>query len=160
MGDAHAPGRRRFGAFVTGVFVVPMAVVGAVACGSKGVDQSACRQIEEARCQAAPACAISITPPNYTSGTDVEACKQYYDVACLAGLTVASPSSAEVTACLDAIQSSCTYVTTPQDSPGCAWLAPSADAGTVAADASADASDATDGATASDSPAEAEDATD
>lgn len=144
MGHAHAPRRGRSSACTTCVLVGALIAAITSACGSKAVGVDTCKQIEAARCQAAPACPnVSITPPDYTSGTDVAACIRYYDVACLNGLQVSAPTSAEVTACIASINGSCDYVATPQDSPDCAWLSTSPDAGSeVDASAAADAGDA------------------
>jgi hypothetical protein len=118
------------------------------ACGTDAVDVDACRKIEEARCQRAPACAIPIEPPYSTSGSDVSECERYYDVACLHGLeNGTTPSSAQLAACVAAIQGTgptgndCSVVATPASSPACAWLAPPAvaDAAADVADASAEA---------------------
>jgi hypothetical protein len=168
VGDAHAPRSRRWGACGAGRSLVALGValgiapgialgsvlgaalvVGVVgACGSKGVGIDVCKQIETARCQAAPDCGVMIAPPDYyTSGTAAEACIRYYDVACLNGLQVAAPTSAEVTACLDAINTGCAYVSTPQDSPACAWLS------TTDAGENANVPDVVDAADAADAPA-------
>jgi len=145
MGHAYALRRGRSSACATCVVVGALIAAVTSACGSKAVGVDTCKQIETARCQAAPACNnVSITPPDYTSGTDVAACTRYYDVACLDGLQVSAPTSAEVTACIASINTSCAYVSTPQDSPACAWLSTTPDAGNeVDATDAADATDAT-----------------
>jgi|SRR5580700_3463576 hypothetical protein len=167
MGDAHAPRPRRFGACVSRVsavaLVASLAGIVVAACGSKGTGVDVCKQVDTARCQAAPACGIQLTTPVYTSGTAVEACTQYYDVACFNGLQVAAPTSAEVSACVAAINAGdCTCVATPQDCAACAWLSTSPDAGEDAAtaEASSDAADAADAAEAGDVVTEAEGASD
>jgi hypothetical protein len=100
-------------------------------CGNGAVDVDGCRQIEEARCRQAPACGIKITPPNFTSGTDVEACIRYYDDACLNGLASSDPGASAVSACVTAIQNDstkkdgCSTVRQPQtDTGACGWLVP------------------------------------
>jgi hypothetical protein len=133
MGDANAPRPRRFGAYVARGSALALGAslaVGLVsACGSKAVGVDLCKQIDTARCQRAPACGVMLTTPDFTSGTAVDACIRYYDVACLNGLEVAAPSSAEANACVDAINSDCDYVATPQNYPACSWLSTSPDAG-------------------------------
>jgi hypothetical protein len=95
-----------------------------VGCGNGTDGTDACKQIEEARCRRAPACSIPLATPVHTSGTDVDACIRYYDIACLHGLSVAEPSGATVNACVSAIQSgACTVVQNPASDPACAWLA-------------------------------------
>jgi hypothetical protein len=150
MGHAYAPKRGRSSACATCALVGALIATMASACGSKAVGVDTCKQIETARCQAAPACNFPITPPDYTSGTDVAACIRYYDVACLDGLQVSAPTSAEVTACIASINGNCAYVSTPQDSPECAWLSTTPDAGNeVDATDAADAGDAADATEAS-----------
>jgi len=119
-------------------------LAGVMACGTSAVDVDGCRQIEEARCRRAPSCGIKLTIPNFTSGSDVDACIRYYDDACLHGLVAGDPGPTAVSACVAAIQTDtldkddCGVVTSPQsDTVACGWLAPS---GTAAADASADTS--------------------
>ena len=145
MGHAYAPRRGLSGACATCAVVGALIAAITSACGSKAVGVGTCKQIETARCQAAAACSpVPITWPDYTSGTGVDACIRYYDVACLDGLQVSAPTSAEVTACIASINTSCAYVSTPQDSPACAWLSTTPDAGNeVDATDAADATDAT-----------------
>jgi hypothetical protein len=117
------------------------------ACGTDAVDVDACRQIEDARCQRAPACGIPLEPPYTTSGSDVSECMRYYDDACLHGLeNGVVPSTSELSACVAAINGTgatgndCSIVSTPTDSAACAWLAPTVvDAAVDAVDASEEA---------------------
>ena len=150
MGHPYALRRGRSSACATCIVVMVLIAAVTSACGSKAVGVSTCKQIETARCQAAAACNSPITWPDDTSGTDVAACIRYYDVACLDGLQVSAPTSAEVTACIASINSTCAYVITPQDSPECAWLSTTPDAGNeVDASDAADAGDAADATEAS-----------
>jgi hypothetical protein len=119
-------------------------LAGVMACGTSAVDVDGCRQIEEARCRQAPSCGIKLTIPNFTSGSDVDACIRYYDDACLHGLVAGDPGPTAVSACVAAIQADtldkddCGVVTAPQsDTAACGWLLPT---GTAPADASADVS--------------------
>ena len=116
-------------------------------CGTGAVDVDGCRQIEEARCRQAPACGIRVTPPNFTSATDVEACIRYYDDACLHGLASSDPGASAVSACVTAIQNDstkkdgCSTVKQPQTDPAaCGWLVPPVP--TTPPDAEAPAADA------------------
>lgn len=100
-------------------------------CGTDAVGVDACRQIEEARCQKAPACGIPIEPPHFTSGSTVDACIRYYDDACLHGLAVGDPGPTDVNACVAAINADtmkkddCGIVKEPQtDTAACGWLVP------------------------------------
>jgi hypothetical protein len=100
-------------------------------CGTDAVGVQTCRQIEEARCRRAPACAIPLEPPYHTSGGDVDECIRFYDDACLHGLTNGdSPSQTELNACLAAINGrgpsgdDCSVVSDPATASACSWLAP------------------------------------
>ncbi len=67
-------------------------------CGTKAVGIADCREIEEARCEAAAHCGEQIPVD------DVEACKRFYRDQCLHGLvTEKDPSSSAVRACVTAI---------------------------------------------------------
>jgi len=114
-------------------------ILAASACGNGAVGVDACQSIEEARCREAPACEIAVQPPYYTSGTGVEACIQYYEVACLHGLAVPDPGSASVNACVAAIESGdCALVQAPVTG-ACAWLGPSSSSSSEAASSDAGA---------------------
>lgn len=97
------------------------------ACGNDAVGVNACRQIEGARCRRAAQCpGISLEPPYHTSGSDVDECIRYYDVACLHGLAVSDPGGAAVNDCISAIYDGpCQVVASPASDSHCAWLAPS-----------------------------------
>jgi hypothetical protein len=117
------------------------------ACGSNGVGISACKTIEQARCQQVPNCPnVEVSPPlYYTSGSAVDACIQYYDTACLHGLAnPVTPSSLEVSACVSAINASCEVVAAPQASPACSWLIPPQDEDAGDAGTDGDGSDGAD----------------
>ncbi len=126
------------------VALVPMA-----ACSSSGVGIGVCRQVEEALCRQAGACNIPLTTPNFTSGSAVDACIEYYDDQCFHGLVVGNnPPAASVNACIAAIQKSCSFpVTSPQSSPDCAWLNPADAAVEASEELDAGSTDATDAAT-------------
>jgi hypothetical protein len=117
-------------------------------CGTDAVDVDGCKQIEEARCRQAPACGIPIDRPWFTSGTDVDSCIRYYDIACLHGLDVSDPGPLAVNACVAAIQADtkskdeCAVVKQPQIAVACGWLIPPAsapDASDAPSEASPDA---------------------
>ena len=118
--------------------VVACGVLGA-ACGTDAVGVDACKQIESARCEQAPACGIALEPPYHTNGTDVTECQRYYDDACLHGLASGSdPGPTAVKACVAAIeQGDCTVVLTPSLAPACAWLTPASTGSDASSDASA-----------------------
>jgi hypothetical protein len=120
--------------------VVLAALTQAAACGTDAVGVQTCRAIEEARCQQAPACNISLQPPYRTSGSDVSACIRFYDEACLHGLANGSdPGTIEATQCVAAIRNNgCAVVLHPETDPSCAWLSPDASAATPTADAAAE----------------------
>ena len=132
---------RRWSALALALAVTSVAASG---CGTDAVDVDGCRQIEEARCKQAPACGITLSIPNYTSGTDVDACIRFYDDACLHGLAVADPGPTAVSACVAAIDntatpSHCDVVKSPQtDTVACGWLV-SVTVATDASDAPAEA---------------------
>jgi hypothetical protein len=131
------------------IAVAPAAVIfGANACGNGAVDVSGCRAIEDARCREAPACEVALEPPYHTSGSNVDACIRYYEVACLHGLGVPDPGTAAINACAAAISAGdCALVQSPVTG-ACAWLAPSA--------ASSSAAEPTDAAEATDATASAD----
>lgn len=127
---------------------VAAAWLGAAACGTSPVGVSACKQVEEARCQRAPACGLSLEPPYTTNGSDVDACIRYYDVACLHGLAVADPGTDAVNACVATIKVSPCTAGLPlfETDPACEWLtglAPS-DASTEETETSMEAGEAGD----------------
>jgi len=146
--------------------VVPVALaafapLGAGGCGTDAYGVGECKQIEEARCRAAAKCPeIPLGTVYHASGTDVDACIRFYDVACLHGLEVNSPTPAQLSACVQAIQGvdgggkSCSVVEQPWTDPQgrCAWLSPSNIPEASTPEASPDASDAaTDSSDAADS---------
>jgi hypothetical protein len=154
MGDAGVwnAAVRRGGVCAAGVLAIA-----ASQCGSSAVGVDACRRIESARCDRAPACQVPLDVPNYTSGTAAEACVRFYDTACLHGLTVSDPGGAAVNACVTAIQTgACEVVTSPASDPRCAWLSP----GTSTADAQTSDASAVVVSDASDSALAASDALD
>jgi len=57
-------------------------------CGSDAVGIDACRQIEEARCEAARTCGLprTGTPPGSVTDEQVESCKLFYRDQCLHGI--------------------------------------------------------------------------
>jgi hypothetical protein len=139
-------------------WVVPLALavglglVSAAGCGNSAIGVNYCKQIEEARCDQAPKCPdIQLTPPNYSTGSAVDACKRYYDIACLNGLQGNNTSSAQVTQCVNAINDfggNCKIVEAPWTYAPmgvCSWLIPP---NTPEAGPDGDASDADTGAEA------------
>src|SRR5271170_5743346 len=82
-------------------------------CGSSATGVDACKSIEEARCNRLPDCPqVTVSPPIwYTTGSAVDACNRYYQTACAHGLSIGSnPPTAEVNACVAAINKSCAAV--------------------------------------------------
>ncbi|MBV9949176.1 MAG: hypothetical protein JOZ69_20170 [Myxococcales bacterium] len=133
---------RRWGSLLVPTAMAALGV--ASACGTDAVGVDACRKIEEARCERAPDCRIVLVPPYHTSGTDVDACRRFYDDACLHGLASSDPGTTATNACVGAIdQGGCDVVAHPESDPACAWLgAESGDAGAGADAAGADAAGA------------------
>jgi hypothetical protein len=140
--------------------VVPVALAalaprGTGGCGTGAVAVGECKQIEEARCRAAAKCPeIPLGNVYHASGTDVDACIRFYDVACLHGLEVPDQGATATNECVQAIDAtdggaSCSIVEQPWTTKACAWLAPSniPEASTPEAtpDASDGASDSSDG---------------
>jgi hypothetical protein len=121
------------------------------ACSGGAVGVDTCKRVESARCANAQRCNVDISqPPHSSSLTEVQACEQYYNIACLHGLaTSVQPSTSDVTACIDAIDNDpceAGIVLHPEDSGACSWLippAPPADAG-IEAEAGVDATVAMD----------------
>jgi hypothetical protein len=113
------------------------------ACGTSAVDVQACRTIEEARCERAQACGISLATPVH-DGNNVDFCIRFYDDQCLHGLvTQQVPGTTAVNACVADINKSCTYVINPQASTNCSFLIPGLDASVSedAGDSGADGAD-------------------
>jgi hypothetical protein len=117
------------------------------ACGNGANDVAVCKQIEDTRCANAPRCPdIDLNVPQHSASlTAVESCQQYYDIECQHGLqTSVKPTSAEVTACIAAINDGvCFTVEHPETEPACAWLLPPTP---IVPDASAEAEASTDAA--------------
>src|ERR1700690_3877035 len=121
-----------------------IALAGA-ACGTDAVGVQACRQVQEAQCQAAPACGVALEPPYHTNGTAVDECIRFYDDACLHGLANGTdPGPMAVNACVAAIRSAataggaCSVVVNPSTSPACAWMAVSSPASDAAVESATD----------------------
>lgn len=97
-----------------------------VSCGTDAENIDACRQIEGARCELAPACA---------AGFDVDSCTRFYREACLVGTANvdAGDVSALVNPCIDALKA-CAAADAPADlgCPGQALAA--SDAGALCKD--------------------------
>lgn len=132
--------------------LVAVLVTGAVsACGTDAVGIDSCRKLENARCEKAPECGISLAKPPHEGAPedDVTACKRYYKDACLHGLPSGKdPGELEVDACVAAIrEGSCDVVRTPSLAPACVFLLEEPiveDAGSDAADPDAESSGALD----------------
>src|SRR5271165_6618386 len=87
-------------------FLLAVAGLQASACGTDAVGVDACRQVQEAECQEAPACGIALEPPYHTTGTAVDACIRFYDDQCLHGLASGTdPGPTAVHECVAAIHS-------------------------------------------------------
>lgn len=125
-------------------------------CGTDAYGVSECKQIEEARCRAAAKCPdIPLGDIYHASGTDVDACIRFYDIACLHGLEVNDPGATVVNQCVLAIQAtdggaSCSIVEQPWTTKACSWLAPSNIPEASTPEAAPDAADASDAADSSD----------
>jgi hypothetical protein len=127
--------------------VLALGVLHGAACDPSIVGIDACRQIEQARCESAPACGIDLAQPVHRGDTPadaVAACTRYYKDACLHGLsTTVEPQANAVQSCVDVIvdpKTSCDVVRNPQIHPSCAFLTPPAPP--VAANTTDAASDA------------------
>lgn len=110
-------------------------VAGVVACGQGPVGVDACTQVEHARCYwieqcYADAANFGLPTPRSNSTSPVDDCFRFYDDACLHGLVSnVTPTTAQVTTCVSAIQQAtdCTIVQNPETADACAFLL--ADAG-------------------------------
>jgi hypothetical protein len=127
--------------------------VPATGCGTDAVGVETCRDIEYARCEAAPNC------PKLFDIPDVDACKRFYRDQCLHGLAAShEPGAPKVRACVDAIRqagrcaardetlaacgslhdestgakNTCDVIQAPERLDACAFLMP--DPGTIAPD--------------------------
>jgi hypothetical protein len=144
--------RHRTAVTLLSALVSATVIVASAACSSSATGVDACRSIEEARCRNAQACGISLTQPVSRDGREVDSCIRFYDDACKHGLASnANPSSADVNACVNAINAGvCSVVVSPETDPACSFLVPvvAADTGTDEAEAASDAGDASDAADA------------
>lgn len=106
-------------------------LTGVFACGSDPVGVETCRTIEQARCENAPSCGLSLEQPVHRGDSvedDVRACIQFYEDACRHGLAAPTdPGALELQACVDAINTGdCNVVRAPETHPACAFLVPPA----------------------------------
>lgn len=138
--------------------VCAFTLVSATGCetDAQGIDD--CRDIEQARCEAAKNCGFV---------SDVPACQRYYRDQCLHGLPVAPPGAAKVKECVDTIRAAgvcatqsgeadtllshcdppvttgargvftaCGLVNEPEKATECSFLTPGADGGVGGASSS------------------------
>ena len=130
--------------------VCAFTLVSATGCetDAQGIDD--CREIEQARCEAAAQCGLV---------SDVPACQRFYRDQCLHGLPVSSPGSVKVRECVTAIKAAglcaeqagdsntllrdcdppvtegarvlttCALVKEPEKASECSFLTPEADGG-------------------------------
>lgn len=119
------------------VLMVGLGRIG-LGCGTDPVNPEGCKDIEFARCEAAPAC------PAFSPDFDVTGCKRFYRDQCLKGLQTASdPGNPRIDACTRAIQKAsecahnqiapcsigsreipdpCALITNPEDFTECGFL--------------------------------------
>jgi hypothetical protein len=122
------------------LFGLAAAIAFALACGQAANGVDACTSVEHARCNWIVQCFADSGLPNYglptpisNSDSPVDECYRFYDDACLHGLvTTVTPTSAQVTTCVTAINSAtdCNIVFNPGEADACAFL--TADAGSDA----------------------------
>lgn len=127
---------------VLALLLAAIGVAVVVACGTDATGIETCRKVETARCEAAPACNVSLASPPHPSG-DVQGCIDFYHDACLHGLEVDDPGGPSADACVKAIQGAsannhCEYVLHPELATECAWLLPAAPVDDAGTDADAD----------------------
>jgi hypothetical protein len=86
-----------------GVAALALAVAG---CSTDAVGIDACRTIESARCDAAPACEGTPDAFGVATETEVENCKTFYRDHCLVGLenTDGEPDTDDVESCVATIE--------------------------------------------------------
>jgi hypothetical protein len=127
-------------------------------CSKSAVGIDTCREIEYARCEAAPSC------PKLFDVSDVDECKRFYRDQCLHGLAASDePGDPEVRACVQAIEqagrcaergkslaecgsllvestdakNTCDLIGSPEKLAACAFLEPQAENGSNAEQGSA-----------------------
>lgn len=101
-------------------------------CGVESVAPDGCRQIEDARCEAAPSC-------SNLKVKDVAACKRFYRDQCLHGMTITEdPGAPAVDKCVAKLKecaaagpdaacgstTTCAAIEAPERLPECAFLIP------------------------------------
>ena len=102
-------------------YLLAFAVVSGTGCGTDAKDVDECRDIEQARCEAAKPCGLV---------DDVDACKRFYRDHCLHGMVVESPGRAQIDACVATIREAgeameCDTVLYPERTNACSFLSPS-----------------------------------
>jgi hypothetical protein len=104
-GPGGSPRRRR--SLLWGLaLLVPAALWLVPGCGTDAVGIEACRQVETARCDIAPACAGFDGSANLKTEEQVKNCREFYRDHCLLGLenTKADPGQGDIDACVKAIK--------------------------------------------------------
>ncbi|HET7542327.1 MAG TPA: hypothetical protein VFK05_20805 [Polyangiaceae bacterium] len=86
--------------------VCAFTLVSATGCGTEAQGINECRQIEQARCEAAHSCGLI---------SDVAACQRYYRDQCLHGLPVSPPTSTQLKECVATIQAAGVCATQAED---------------------------------------------
>jgi hypothetical protein len=119
--------RRAVAGAVLGSAVTVFAAM--TACSSAPPGVSACKRIEQVRCESAQACGFDLeTPPPIGSSPQekVASCTRYYDTACLHGVgNGVEPATQAVDVCVNAIiTGDCGIVKSPELYPACSFLAP------------------------------------
>jgi len=109
--------------------VLAVGAMAVFACGNGANDPAGCRTLENARCARAQECGIDLMYPLHAGDTAedaIQACQDYYNVACDHGfVTTANISLEDISGCATAITNgSCNIVINPQLALGCSWLLP------------------------------------
>lgn len=99
-------------------FLLTFALVSGTGCGTDAKSVDECRDIEQARCEAARPCGLV---------DDVDECKRFFRDHCLHGMPVKSPGQSQVDECVAAIKEAgekneCSVVLHPERTAACAFL--------------------------------------
>lgn len=101
----RAPSRSRAIVAIVAVFSAASAAFSTVGCEGDAVGVDACKQIEQRRCELAPACAGKAGIPEIKDEVQIENCKDIYRDHCLVGIENAArePTKDQVDGCLAAL---------------------------------------------------------
>lgn len=102
----RAPSLRRAIVAIVAVFATTSAGLSTAACEGDAVGVDACKQIEQRRCELAPACAGKAGIPEIKDEVQIQNCKDIYRDHCLVGIenVAREPTKEQVDSCVAALE--------------------------------------------------------